>query len=195
MHTHVIRSEAKTRTLVRQIAKFAHFVRTWLHIWRHNLMTWHDINLKFSQYVSNWSPRGYSKFRGDPPRFTRVICEKPIVGPFDPLQVRGLMNTRSFLVMHTVTHECFLLKRLLSYLIIFLNPNDGDVLFAGGCHFISLVCTFCSSRGHDKWMSFFRLGQWCQAKNVHGPVRSVTFSPYLGKSEYWVQTLPRPISI
>ena len=46
-------------------------------------MTSLDIDLKFSQYVSNWSTRGYSKFRGDPPRFTRVICEKPMEGPFD----------------------------------------------------------------------------------------------------------------
>ena len=72
----LIRWEARTRTLVRQIAKSADFFRTWPDIWRHNLISWHDIDLKFSQYVSNWSTRGYDKFRGDPSRFTRVIREK-----------------------------------------------------------------------------------------------------------------------
>ena len=73
----LMRWEARTRTIVRQIAKSADFVRTWPDIWRHDLMTWHDIDLKFLQYVSNWPTRGYCKFRGDPPRFAWVICEKP----------------------------------------------------------------------------------------------------------------------
>ena len=74
----LIRWEARTRTIVRQIAKSADFVRTWPEIWRHNLMTWHDIHFNFFfQYVSNLSTRGYCKFRCDPLRFTRVIREKP----------------------------------------------------------------------------------------------------------------------
>ena len=88
----LMRWEARTRTLVRQIAESANFVRTWPDIWRHNLMIWHDIDLKFSQYVSNWSMRGYGMFRGDPPRFTWVICEKPSGVRWNPLQVRGLIR-------------------------------------------------------------------------------------------------------
>ena len=88
----LIRWEARTRTLVRQIAKSADFVRTWPYIWRHNLMTWHDIDLKFSQSMSNWSTRWYCNFRVDPPRFTWVIREKPWGVCLTPLQVRGLMQ-------------------------------------------------------------------------------------------------------
>ena len=90
----IIRWEARARTLVRQIAKSADYIRTWPDIWRHNLMTWHDIDLKFSQYVSNLSTRGYSKFRGDLPGFTRVIrFAKNHEGGVHstPLQVRGLI--------------------------------------------------------------------------------------------------------
>ena len=90
----LIRWEARTRTIVRQVAKSADFVWTWPDIWRHKLMTWHDIDLKLLQYVSNWSTRGYCKFRGDPPRFTRVIREKTMGRSIrSPLQVRGLINT------------------------------------------------------------------------------------------------------
>ena len=82
----LVRWEARTSTLVRQIAKSVDFVRIWPDIWRHSLMTWHDIDLKFSQYVSNWSTGEYSKFR-----FTRVICKKNHGGgPFHPPSSGGL---------------------------------------------------------------------------------------------------------
>ena len=84
---------------MRQIAKSADFGQTWFELWRHFLMAWHDIDLKFTEYVYGgitiftvirrvWREL-FANIHGKV-RFT-LIC-----GPFDPSYMRALKTKRAF---------------------------------------------------------------------------------------------------
>ena len=106
----LIRWEARTRTLcdrsqnlpISSEHDLTYDIMTW---WPDMTSTWN-----FSQFVSNWSAWGYCKIRGDPPRFTRVNCEKkhggsvrpPLTSALLTRQPLGLRATRQPLGGHKV---------------------------------------------------------------------------------------------
>ena len=82
-----IRWEAGKLIHGRQITKSTDFDRTWPDMWRHNLMIWHNNDLKFFRVCIKLINAKFDwvlKSRCDLPRFTRVLRKKKHGGLFDP---------------------------------------------------------------------------------------------------------------
>ena len=177
MHTHTLGSGKQERAPLCDRSQnlpissehdLTYDVITW---WPDMTSTW---NFHSSQYMSNWSTRGYCKFRGDPPHFTRVIREKPWGVRSTPLQVRGLtwpvfLNAKPALVKPYGAELHFLLILITEIHIVLLFdvhtiPMHYRQLFIFGIGTLT---------GARKWWYFY---SWCESMFWAVPSSNAHFS-------------------